>query len=278
MRQAYQDTKVIKDDNGDLILIAFGYDHCAEHECGMNGFWNAFDIPGPSREKQGPEARQITKTAGTLERKTFRKSKKLGVGTQYVMTWRLNTYGILSLDKMPSELATSAYASEERKTLTCAWSSGPGAPDFGIRTTDKKILDDLEAAFERRDVSIWATRGGPFGGSGLVLAVTSKIPESEAELMREEDLERIRLADAAEATGIEAKLKEFNSTFTSRWDAPCRWFALSPRWRRDHDESPSAHPVMFFLNPMAQDKNNYGWFTVEELEQWMEGKGPIPKN
>jgi hypothetical protein len=33
---------------------------------------------------------------------------------------------------------------------------------------------------------------------------------------------------------------------------------------------------MYFLNPMRQQENNFGWFTVEELEQWMEGKGPIP--
>jgi hypothetical protein len=27
---------------------------------------------------------------------------------------------------------------------------------------------------------------------------------------------------------------------------------------------------------MQQDKVNFGWYTVEELEQWIEGKGPIP--
>ena len=30
------------------------------------------------------------------------------------------------------------------------------------------------------------------------------------------------------------------------------------------------------VTPMNQKDVNFGWFTVEELEQWINGKGPIP--
>lgn len=47
------------------------------------------------------------------------------------------------------------------------------------------------------------------------------------------------------------------------------YFALSP--------SRSADGTMtFWLNPYDQDKVNYGWFTLEQLRQWADDKGPIP--
>ena len=36
--------------------------------------------------------------------------------------------------------------------------------------------------------------------------------------------------------------------------------------------------VIFWLNPMDQHNNNWGWFTVEDLKKWAKGKGKIPKN
>jgi hypothetical protein len=31
------------------------------------------------------------------------------------------------------------------------------------------------------------------------------------------------------------------------------------------------------FNPSLLKDNDSGWFTVEQLEEWIEGKGPIPK-
>jgi hypothetical protein len=45
------------------------------------------------------------------------------------------------------------------------------------------------------------------------------------------------------------------------------WFALK--------ECPSGQ---WFLNPYQQDKYNYGRFTLEDLEAWIEDKGPIVKS
>ena len=53
--------------------------------------------------------------------------------------------------------------------------------------------------------------------------------------------------------------------------AKCRYYALSLRWKDDDKKE-----VIFWLNPMEQDKNNFGWFTVEDLKDWAKGKGKIP--
>jgi len=46
--------------------------------------------------------------------------------------------------------------------------------------------------------------------------------------------------------------------------AGCDWFALR--------ENPDG---TWFLNPMNQDRTNFGTFTTEDLEAWILGKGPI---
>lgn len=47
------------------------------------------------------------------------------------------------------------------------------------------------------------------------------------------------------------------------------WYALS--------DAPEADG-RYFLNPGEQDKYNYGRFTLEDLEAWIDGKGPIVKS
>ena len=92
------------------------------------------------------------------------------------------------------------------------------------------------------------------------------VREEKAEMLaRDEDARRLQTT--AEKTGIAKKLKK----------AGLGWYALKPAWR-DFFKDPvyrSKYKVIFFLNPEEQDKYNSGWFTVEELLQWIKGKGPV---
>lgn len=87
-------------------------------------------------------------------------------------------------------------------------------------------------------------------------------------LVRDEDARQLQTA--AEKTGIAKKLKKSRPQLD----------ALKPAWR-DFFEDPvyqSEYKVIFFLNPEGQNKYNSGWFTVEELLQWIKGKGPVIRN
>jgi hypothetical protein len=98
------------------------------------------------------------------------------------------------------------------------------------------------------------------------------------ETMKEAHEDRKKLEEASEKCGIKQRIDEINNNFSKLhpgcFDTPLGYFALSPSWKTNGE---SKHPVMYWLNPRKQDKVNYGWFTVEQLEQWIEGKGPIPK-
>lgn len=49
-----------------------------------------------------------------------------------------------------------------------------------------------------------------------------------------------------------------------------KYFALSVKWKDEKRED-----IIFWLNPMEQDKYNYGWFTINDLKDWAQNKGKI---
>lgn len=93
-----------------------------------------------------------------------------------------------------------------------------------------------------------------------MIAIASRLSQAVTDDWLQADLEDKNLKEEVLATGIEEKLHL----------AGKRYFALSPRREKDGG-------IIFWLNPMEQDKNNYGWFKLAQLEQWIKNKGPIPK-
>lgn len=143
----------------------------------------------------------------------------------------------------------------------------------------KIAISEIKKGLETNDLIIMMGGGNsnPFARGGLVIARASKIPAEQANITLEADLEANRLDAAAVATGIKEKLD--GQPHNHGRIAIKRYFALSPAWANDKNLKgrTTNHLVIFFLNPSNQSENNYGWFTVEELELWLEGKGPIPK-
>lgn len=153
----------------------------------------------------------------------------------------------------------------------------------------KTFLRDLRAAFIAGDVAAWIGGGhdASFSRGGLIIAIASRVPEETRRTMLEDDKDAARLEKAAEATGIRKRLQQARQNSGKPVALPpYGYFALSPRWvknfRRMDDDKPladsTAHPVFFWLNPYRQSEFNTGWFTVEELDQWIAGTGPVVKS
>ena len=115
-----------------------------------------------------------------------------------------------------------------------------------------------------------------FENAGLQIVIASQIPADGEEMLRSTQVDVFNLKKSAAATGISDRLKE----------AECRYYALSPKWKKDFnvvvrdDEDErlkTAHDIVFWLNPMEQQQNNSGWYTVEQLDEWIKGTGPIPR-
>ena len=246
---------------GQIIGINLGYDFCAEHERGIGSIKETFGIPGVTGDKVGADARTVTRVPDEL--KFF---ENLG-GYAYLLLTPAFRY--LEESEFTAEQFDKLLEVRRDEEFSTAWDDR----GFGIRmkndalTLGATVLGQIYEALTKRDAMIFLSgSNNPFAGNGLVLAIRSRVPEDLLTQMKEADDDHLNLVKAAEATDIKEKLRA----------AGKRYFALSPRWKSADEAAESEHPVVFWLNPMEQQENNFGWFTVEQLLEWIDGKGPIP--
>ena len=132
---------------------------------------------------------------------------------------------------------------------------------FGIIVdkSHKKDLENLVKAFNNLDIVIGQANSIAFENGGLLLMKKSAFSKETADKVYQQDKDYYDLHVDVYNTGIEEKLK----------NAGKGYYALSPK--RENGE------IMFFLNPEKQNIYNYGWFTLQDLEDWAEDKGKIIK-
>lgn len=268
-----RDANFIYGENGEVMAVNLGADFTAEHEWGIKRMQQAFNINFVSEK---PEESVLEKLKKTLKLKkeeplfgiekrriqkvnehlTFfeRQGKK---GKEYIMLFSRYFNMSKEIEKevqIPRELYI-----DEKTGIGTAWDEAT----FGVIVTSehKNHLEEIYQAFHDKDISIHLGGGGVFQNAGLVLSIVSRIPQQIKDEMIEGDRDRYRLENMAQETGIHQILKEANK----------RYYALSPRWK---DETKTE--VVFWLNPMEQNQNNFGLYGVEDLLLWSKNEGPIP--
>lgn len=280
MRQAYFEQGIIREESGEFVGFSFGYDYCAEHEWGIKDIIRSFGIPTSDRKIFGFPKRTITQSVeGALKYLTgitLKKTSKQNKGKNKkmdILVFYPYTYAEFNLERHLGQLplfhlSSDHFDSDLDKKIATAWDDH----SFAIAVMEpehKVLLKELYDAFLRNDVSIGLSdQSNPFGGSGLNMLIPSKVSKEVKNRVRDMDKEHEKMMTEFEKTGIENKLK----------DAGKKYFALSPR-RIDADQKEkqkTKHNIVCWLNPMEQQLNNSGWFTIEELELWAKDKGPIP--
>lgn len=277
MRRGTQDAQVITSpivesetgkSGGQVLGISLGWDFATEHESGINGIKEAFGLAStPSRRLLGADAR--TNTICPDELRFFPDLS----GYAYLMfmeSW---------LWRQGPEYQTAEYFDRrldvhfrrDEEEFSTAWSE----KDFGVRLKNdslghgRMVLGQIYDAFKKCDGMIFlGARDNPFGNSGLMLAVRSRLDTAVIKHMKAVDSNYLKLKKADEKTGVREKLK----------DAKLGYFALSPSWLAKDgrfEDVESSYPVVYWLNPYDQQKYNSGWFTVEQLLEWIDGKGPV---
>lgn len=276
MRKGFNN-EIYKNEAGEFSGINLGSDFTSEHEWGIKDTQKAFGIDGELRKNNIALKRTtITKIPTGYSGLAFSKNTK---GDKAILVFSSGLHyieGELTLDKLLESFERGLSGSGD--AMSTAWSDG----DFGIvvRTSEQaEMLSDLYQAFLVKDVSIWVGGSGPFKNGGLQIAINSKIDPENISVMEESDLDQLALIKASDKTGIIKRLKAKQATAPDRtWEKPCGYYACSPSWMPESGnlKKESKHPVHYFLNPQQQKENNHGWYTVEELDQWIKGKGPIP--
>ncbi len=291
MRRGRDNGWLLNEASGDLLGINLGADFCAEHEWGIKRLKQLLGVPGADEEERYSDRRK-TDYGGVygIERRRCKNPHKDCIALKedddtlnLIVT---GAYTIKHLLETPLEKRYSGewvfYKGDEMVTAWCE-------DGLIVRVKGEKNfakLRQIHEALLKGECAIWLGGGGVFQNAGLCIAIINRIPEHHLKSMRDGDMDVEKLNRAAEATGIRQKIDEANEQWQKMqevesgrhcYDRKWGYFALSPRWAHKEEKKKTKHPVVFWLNPMQQDQNEFGWYTVEDLEQWLEGKGPIPK-
>jgi hypothetical protein len=273
-----------KDESGKLIAINLGSDFCAEHEWGIKGIQGSLGIQGYSGVSFSR-----SRIKEILEILKLSKSKKIGIEARTMTTILPTKVLVDNLDSVGVNVV-SGFGKEKTKhtmwglALVSDWNASRfefsrladwyspekeqlighwGENDFGFICEDKELVSELKEAFDRKDIAIWTGSSGAFQNGGLIIAIASRLPDDFKSEWNSKDKDSIELDKAAANTGIYEKLEA----------ADKRFFALSPRWKDKESKK-----VIFWLNPYDQANNESGWYEVEDLLDWIDGKGKIPKH
>jgi hypothetical protein len=245
-----------KSDAGELVGIALGSDFCSEHEWGIEHLKYRL---GCDSGKIGIERRVISALPPDL-RYVQGKSKAGKKTVEWAAIFMRRSHSQADPTKLPTELERN-YGDNP---VVCAWDED----SFGIcayADADKANLKFLWEAFQRKDIAFWANIGPFHIGGGLIFVLPSKLPPKMVKDCLDSDLDQAKLEEADKATGIKTKLS----------GAKLGFFALTPKWTAGFVGVTTQHPVVYWLNPMDQQRYNAGWFTVEQLIEWIEGKGKV---
>ena len=252
-----------------ILGVNLSSDYCAEHEWGIKQIKREFGIPDDI-SVYGMPRRKITITPETVNWVSYDKREEID-GKKQMVHYEGFVYRPWYYEQTPSQAAANnseltIYRPWKRiigdaptPSLGSAWSEG----DFGVVSYDAETQKALKEIFEnfatQNIVIMFAGTDTPFENPGLVIAIADRIPYDYVLAWYNADKDWHKVRKEVEAMGIEDLLKK----------AGRRYFALSPR--RQEDGS-----IKFWLNPMEQDKNNFGWYTLEDLKLWALDEGPIP--
>lgn len=288
MKPAGHDTRIIRSNDGTPWGVFLAGGGSAEHEQGISAILRALNIDPDGTMVTGRSMTapaHLTAASGQVTRKYYLDLQKPKKQTDKVSYLALREDDLEPRERRIYNLDRYTLDTE----ITGAWSERA----FKLASWNKEAAEFIEAlkeAANQADLTLWIgntpdNANNPFSYIGMIIAITSRMPEEARKALDNSDEETRKLSAAAEGTGIYAKI-EANKNKLQSWSSGPAYHALAPRWTSSFKnvgrngetiELKTKHPVVFFLNPARQKDFNYGWFTVEELEMWLKGKGPVIK-
>ena len=302
MRHAHQDVFFHLTENREPMGLALGYDWCAEHERGIARLTRLLGVPAveypmgvqdrlANPGEQARECIRFTEFAarlpcapGSSKKTSTIPGARLIVSENLCSNWRANTESHqrwLANPKKPraaysfgtakhQELNVDEFVSPSETTLASSdilvesqWGeSGFDVTVWGAARVG--ALAEIHQALLKGQLTVSTGQSAnPFGRGGLHLIIAARLPETFKQSVLDTDTAHQALRIALAETGIEAAIAKAGKGF----------YALSPRFWQDGEKK----VLKCFLNPREQSKYNSGWFTIEELQDWLLEKGPVIK-
>lgn len=249
LRKAYNDCKLLPEG------INLGFDFCAEHEQGIKGIHQLFGIT-PKTKPMGLEAFRVNHVNPD--------KVVLVEDEQIVLLVHKDNYYKERLLKNGEEFLKSLIPNAHSENdFGAAWDEN----GFCIISKNEDVVKMIKSIHENMFKKNLYCMLSPSSwmGSGLTLLIADAVSEDIKKEALKADISFFRLQKKFNKTKIVERIKK----------AGLRYFALKPSWFTDAD---SKYDFKVFLNPVEQHKYKAGWFTIEELQEWTLGRGPVIKD
>lgn len=299
MRKAFNDYGIIVDD-GKFIGIALGYDYCSEHEWGISGIKRVCGIPESSRKCMGIDNRTIRKVPEIKfsEVNVNRTTKNLMKG-KYAILY-VERASMWKSDEVSDDDNLPYVFNNWRQDLTWnhKWNQKQDNPknkkdniitawdedSFGVAVMGEKevqYLKELKEAIETKNFSIASANFravNPFAGTSLCLLIRDRIPQDVLNDMYIGDKSHYDKEDYEKKIGMKKLIEKKGNK--NGYHGLHYFMACSPKWINYEDkedrekqkkEYNTKYDIMYWIN-YSDDDNNCGWYTVEEIKQWLKGK------
>lgn len=276
MRKAYHNVDFLSFKDV-FVGISLGYDYCAEHEWGIQGIKDSFGISEPTKKCMGVKARTATKVPTTL----LFMEKKL----KATKTLPAEHFAVLVMDRSAIQNSWDIEDRENhffknirdkfylKKDLVVEW-DGKGFAIWVKTTENVEKLKTIHEAILKKDIAIGLSVKEAFANSSVNILIPSALDPTVNEKVIETDKDYFNLMDECEKAGLEDLQKRLK-------EAGKDWFAMSPAWNtfkfKDGSVRETKYPFIIWLNPRNQSRYEFGWFTMEDFEDWIQNKGPIIK-
>jgi hypothetical protein len=281
-------------DNDKFIGIALGYDYCAEHEWGIDSLKSLCGIPMASRKNLGVSNRTITKVPPIVFKEEIYKERKMALlytgriwrtkeeNDNYtphdLMNWKEDLIWNENQNKNWNKQHPNSKVDEDN--IISAWDdSGFGVAVMG----DKEVewLKELKTAIEEKRLTIAIANykiKNPFAGSSLCLMITDRIPKEAADAMYYADKEYFDREKYEKKIGMKKIIEKYGNK--NGYQGLHYFLACSPKWidynnkRGELEELKkkynTKYDIVYWIN-YSDDDNNYGWYSVEEIREWLTG-------
>ena len=291
MRKAGQDYSIWMVDDK-FVGFSLGHDYCAEHEWGIKELRRRFAIPEGSNKNMGIKNRTITRNIENLvfKTETYKKQKFALLYTGYScrtlkeseenIPHCFTNYKQDILWNMEYKANHPSTTRKPKDPIACAWDE----EGFGIAVMGEKevgYLTQLYEAIQKCNVAITHINlmpKNPFSNSSLSVLIVDLLPQEVLDQMYNADLEYYSRIDYEEKIGM-AKIKTKYGNKNGH-DKKNYYMACSAKWI-DYDDAEARekrkkelktkYDIWYWVN-YSDDDNNHGWYTVEEIREWLTGR------
>lgn len=289
MRKASQDNGLIVE-NDKFIGVALGYDYCAEHEWGIKDLKRLCAIPDASKKNMGVKNRTITKVPPLIFKEETHKKQKFAL-LFTGQPWRTEEENQNSMphafknwkeDLIWNEKWNKEHPDTrgDKDNIITAWDGG----SFGVAVMGEKEigwLKELKVEIEKKNLTIAVANlraKNPFAGSSLCLMITDRIPQETLDAMYRGDKEYFDREDYEEKIGMKKIIEKHGNK--GGYHNLHYFLACSPKWIDYNNEEGTLeeqkkkwntkYDILYWIN-YSDDDNNFGWYTVEEIREWLTG-------